>query len=552
MKLCEKSTLLFTQLYETSFLGDGWRSLYQKTFTTFAKLWKLQQTYRGVLENGKAKFKRYDVGEIAAKIAQLYYHYYLRTSETQFLNESLTYYQEIKKHNYYKEDLSLQRSFILQRTLRFHARFLLICLLTDKLKIGENVLSDFALTSAQLATEKLVQPNFQNHQLLAEEMKYIVMNIVNCIVRSREGRMSYSGLVRINPQIVFSTRNRNNGAFGGHVSRDNHSSSTTKGLKLHSAILVDNKPNSYSFSELSISLLRMMHSLEYNYQQITPEQQNEWKNPRKYLLRNITIPKLLNYVSNNFYEMPSNNYILLYLSSTVHDDTLANYNSTNGLFMSSSGNGQHILHPEDILPFLRKPMMLIIDSDKQNSFIQLTQKTFDVPVMTLFAPIGSWQLHQCPLPHDSIYTKIQGKYLQVFGNKKDSIFNLFLNDSLGALCRMTNVDQISSDTRDECNNVINAFFAKLADEIFGCAKCSQTLMMFMGDDFARVLILRFIFCRLVLINLKLPADVEDFDVLLPSSNPQIPAEIYESDACKNVVKDLCQLLSNSHWFDFDE
>ena len=168
MKLCEKSTLLFTQLYETSFLGDGWKSLYQKTFTTFAKLWKLQQTYRSVLENGKVKFKRYDVGEIAAKIAQLYYHYYLRTSETQFLNESLTYYQEIKKHNYYKEDLSLQRSFILQRTLRFHARFLLICLLTDKIKMGENVLSDFALTSAQLASEKLVQPNFQNHQLMKE------------------------------------------------------------------------------------------------------------------------------------------------------------------------------------------------------------------------------------------------------------------------------------------------------------------------------------------------------------------------------------------------
>ena len=148
LKLCTKSSLLFSQLYEASFLGDNWRPLYQRTFSTFAKLWKLQQTYRTVLETGKAQFKRYDVGEIAAKIAQLYYHYYLRTSETQFLNEALTYYQEIKKHNYYKEDSVIQQAFVLQRTLRFHARFLLVCLLTDKLKMGENVLSDFALTSA--------------------------------------------------------------------------------------------------------------------------------------------------------------------------------------------------------------------------------------------------------------------------------------------------------------------------------------------------------------------------------------------------------------------
>ncbi|BFU20350.1 hypothetical protein EHI8A_001290 [Entamoeba histolytica HM-1:IMSS-B] len=537
LKLCEKSSLLFSQLYETSFLGEGWRPLYQRTFTTFAKLWKLQQTCRSILENGKVHFKRYDVGEIAAKIAQLYYHYYLRTSETQFLNEALTYYQEIKRHNYYKEDSSIQRSFVLQRTLRFHARFLLVCLLTDKLKMGENVLSDFALTSAQLATETLIHPNLQNHQLLAEEMKYIVMNIVNFLVPTREGRVSYSALSRINPQLVFNTKPKTN---------------NRNGLKMFSAILLDNKPNSYSFSELSISLLRMMYALEFNYQLMAPEQLNEWKNPRKHLLRNVSIPKTLNYIASTFCDMPNNTFMLLYLSSTVHDDTIQGYTSTNGLFMSSYGNQQHILHPEDLLPFLRKPILLIIDSDKQNSFIQLSQKHFDVPHLSLFGPIGAWKLNTCPLPHDSIFTKTQGKYLQVFSNKKDSIFNLFLNDSLGAFCRMTDVDQMTPDTKEECSNLLKVFYEKLSNEFFTCPKVHQTIQSFMADPFARMLILRFVFCRLVLLSLKLPGDADNFDVLLPTSNPQIPSEIYESDTCKNIVKDLANVLSNSNWFDFDE
>ncbi|KAL7720008.1 Protein SCAI [Entamoeba marina] len=404
LKLCEKSSLLFSQLYETSFLGEGWRPLYQRTFTTFAKLWKLQQTYRGVLENGKVKFKRFDVGEIAAKIAQLYYHYYLRTSETQFLNEALTYYQEIKKHNYYKEDSVIQRSFVLQRTLRFHARFLLVCLLTDKIKMSENVLSDFALTSAQLATEKLIQPNFQSHQLLAEEMKYIVMNIVNFLIPSREGRLSFATLGRVQPQLIFNTKPKN---LQGKT-----------GLKMYSALLLDNKPNNFSFSELSLSILRMIYALEFNFKSMAPEQINEWKNPRKYLLRNVSIPKTLNHIGSTFCDMPSNSFMLLYLSSTVHDDAVNGYISTDGLFMSSYGNQHHILHPEDILPFLRKPMLLIVDTDKQNSFASLTQKHFDVPHLILFGPVGGWQLHNCPLPTDSIFTKTQGKYIQVFNNKK--------------------------------------------------------------------------------------------------------------------------------------
>ena len=49
---------------------------------------------RRVLEH-KERYglKRWEIGEIASKIGQLYYHYYLRTSETNYLRESAVFYQ---------------------------------------------------------------------------------------------------------------------------------------------------------------------------------------------------------------------------------------------------------------------------------------------------------------------------------------------------------------------------------------------------------------------------------------------------------------------------
>ena len=42
---------------------------------------------------------------------------------------------------------------------------------------------------------------------------------------------------------------------------------------------------------------------------------------------------------------------------------------------------------------------------------------------------------------------------------------------------------------------------------------------------------------------------ENSDVLLPTSNPQIPTEIYESKICKDIMIKLTKLLENSQWFD---
>jgi Protein SCAI len=51
-----------------------WQAYFGRTFDVYTKLWKFQQQHRLVLDS-KYGLKRWQIGEIASKIGQLYYHY---------------------------------------------------------------------------------------------------------------------------------------------------------------------------------------------------------------------------------------------------------------------------------------------------------------------------------------------------------------------------------------------------------------------------------------------------------------------------------------------
>lgn len=51
-----------------------WHSYFGRTFDVYTKLWKFQQQHRAILDT-KYGLKRWQIGEIASKIGQLYYHF---------------------------------------------------------------------------------------------------------------------------------------------------------------------------------------------------------------------------------------------------------------------------------------------------------------------------------------------------------------------------------------------------------------------------------------------------------------------------------------------
>lgn len=52
----------------------GWQSHFEEAFNAYTRLWRFQQQYRHILDS-KYDLKRWQIGEIASKIGQLYYHY---------------------------------------------------------------------------------------------------------------------------------------------------------------------------------------------------------------------------------------------------------------------------------------------------------------------------------------------------------------------------------------------------------------------------------------------------------------------------------------------
>ncbi|OLY78040.1 Protein SCAI-like protein [Smittium mucronatum] len=74
---------------------------------------KSQQLFSGIrsiLENPMYYgLKRWEIGEIASKIGQLYYQYYLKTSDLSHLTESYTFYNAVIEREYFMEATDVQK-----------------------------------------------------------------------------------------------------------------------------------------------------------------------------------------------------------------------------------------------------------------------------------------------------------------------------------------------------------------------------------------------------------------------------------------------------------
>lgn len=111
-----------------------------KVFKVYTQLWKFQQENRQKLV--EAGLKRWEIGEIASRIAQLYYGHYMRTSDSGYLSESYVFYEAILTREYFKEGL-FQDLNIANKQLRFLARFLMVCLVLGRREMVHQLVEQF-------------------------------------------------------------------------------------------------------------------------------------------------------------------------------------------------------------------------------------------------------------------------------------------------------------------------------------------------------------------------------------------------------------------------
>ncbi|XP_068913077.1 protein SCAI isoform X3 [Tenebrio molitor] len=552
--LLEKSKQLFNGLRDLPQYGHKqWQAYFGRTFDIYTKLWKFQQQHRQILDT-KYGLKRWQIGEIASKIGQLYYHYYLRTSETNYLNEAYSFYAAIRGRAYYsraaKEDSF--RSELMVKKLRYYARFIVVCLLLRRMKLVRELIAELDRHIADYTST--YEPDDQiEWSLVLDEIKgFITADSLVTVLHADTNPIVLSH--RLSPLTTPPVEK-----------------SQYMNLTLQEILIVGSASEQVKFSELTMDMFRMIQTLErepqedYNHiYDASPapgrvpygvpgqkgyiengERPSRRENPHKYLLYKPTLSQVLVFLASGFKELPANGALLLYLSSdgcfstTKHPEDMGY--DLGGVLTSSKRDGEHkkqkeahCLYPGDLYPFTRRPLFVVVDSD--NSFVfQHIPRYFGQPLVTLMSPQDTPPAFQDQQHNGSLFT-------------------LFLHSPLTAFCYCCNLTSIPIHHWERCQSFVDRFVTE-ASRLFTRSRVGEydedsSYLQFFGDDFLRLLLLRYVFCDVVL-HLHRAFRGRQYR---PRCQPPLPeAELLEHPSLQHLVLDLAAHLEvRTHFMDNHE
>ncbi|KAI3989688.1 hypothetical protein MKX01_009180 [Papaver californicum] len=561
---------------------------YRKVFKVYTQLWRFQQEYRSKLvESG---LQRWEIGEIASRIGQLYFNQYMRSCETRFLLECYVFYEAILNRAYFddqvksdakgvrslmkKKDLSLK-----YKELRFFARYLVVALILNRVDTVKLLVERFkALVDDCKSTFK--ETNFREWKLVLQE-----------IVRFLKVDTTFMDPKPLRYCAKFDTYP----ASLSHIARFH----AKRVLKLNDALLTSYHRNEVKFTELTIDTFRMLQCLEWEpsgafFQMRTTEADNHVNsngqteasglidinlamdmtdptlplNPRKAILYRPTATHLVSVIATICEELPPDSVFLIYISAsgktgkTITSDIQTVGASTNSLnnkvdSLSFRGSdegesydcgvdylwlgpkgiaGSNNLYPGDLIPFTRRPLFLIVDSDNSHAFKALHGAERGETAALLLSPRkpAFWGLSTAGDP-----------------SKNGSQFTLFLTAPLQAFCQLVGLScsDIDKEVYSQADEILSSAFSEW--EIKLCKPYSLDLVwaQVLPDPFLRRLILRFIFCRSSLYLFCLREDGEEY---LPDCLPKLPDDVSpSSEAIQSNILQLSECLGVTNHFNFD-
>ncbi|CAG0917926.1 unnamed protein product [Notodromas monacha] len=537
--LLEKSKQLFNGLRDLPQYGHKqWQAYFGRTFDVYTKLWKFQQQHRASLD-AKYGLKRWQIGEIASKIGQLYYHYYLRTSETNYLNEAFSFYSAIRSRSYYSKASQEERSDLMVKKLRYYARFIVVCLLLKRIKMVRDLVRELNKQIDEYTTTYEPEDQFEWSLVLSEIRSFLQADAtVNVIDKDS------------NPVIVS---HRLSPHTTPPVDR-----SPLMHLTLQEILIVGNSSDQVKFSELTIDMFRMLQTLEreptmdammpvYDASPAPGRSPLEngaslkRENPHKYLLYKPTFSQLLVFLASGFKELPSNGALLLYMSADGsfplsksiderdfdYGGVVMNYSKRLDVDHASKRTATnhkeiHCLYPEDLWPFTRRPLFLVVDSENSVSFLNMRTAQFGQSLVILLSP-----------------THVPSQY-QDF-QQRGRLMTYFLHSPLGGLCLLCGIVDVPANAWEVCLPLVDRFMAEASRLITKSRSIDHSIIHFFGDDFLRVLLLRFVFFT-VIVRLHQHFKGRQFQ---PTSVPAFPEnEILDHPSLKRIVLELADHLDS--------
>ncbi|CAH8344952.1 unnamed protein product [Eruca vesicaria subsp. sativa] len=586
--LVENADRKFARVRDLPAFGRAQSHYFHKVFKAYMKLWNYQQSHRPKLvESG---LNRWEIGEIASRIGQLYFSQYMRTSEARFLLESYVFYEAILKRRYFEEekkDLSAR-----SKELRFYARFLLVALIVDRREMVLH-LAEKLRALVEDSKSNFRETNFKEWRLVVQEItRFTKADTSLTYVRP----LRYCAMLDSYP------------ASQTYLARFH----AKKLFKFRDALLASYHRNEVKYAEVTLDTYRMMQCLEWEpsgsfYQKPPVETKGNGfvvdhtltsgiidmklaadmadpslpPNPRKAVLYRPTVSHLLAVLAMICDELSPECVMLVYLSasggparenvaqpensvgssrtskskllarasqeqksyksephSNGHKSSGDYYNDYLWLGPTRGGSGSNNLYPGDLIPFTRKPLFLIIDSDTSRAFKVLNGAERGEPVALLLSPLKPSL--ENPSADDTAAAQ------------NGSQFTFFLTAPLQAFCQMLGLSNSDPEPEvyDEAESILSASFSEWETMLLTSKVLNLVWAQVLPDQFLRRLILRFIFCRSVLTSLN---RTEDDDPYLPQCHPSLPDSVSPvSKAVQSTVERLAEHLGVAKSFHFNK
>ncbi|KAM0015775.1 putative protein SCAI [Helianthus debilis subsp. tardiflorus] len=521
---------------------------FYKVFKVYTQLWKFQQENRHKLV--EAGLKRWEIGDIASRIGQLYFGQYMRTSEASYLSESYIFYEAVLTREYFKDGI-LQDLNLANKQLRFFARFLTVCLVMNRREMVYQLVNQLKMLVAD-CKRTFQDTDFKEWKLVIQEItKFLKVDTTSMNVRP----LRYSLTLDLHPDSLPLVVN------------------AKRKLKLGDAILCSYHPNEVKFSELTLDNFRMLQCLEWepsgSFYKVSGTASTGGQgvsysqeisdptlppNPRKAVLYRPSITHFLAVLATVCEELPSDGVLLLYLSAPEYtlnnvqpcDDTTkfseinimncSGYHS-GGINLGAKGNGGlNLIYPCDLLPFIRKPLFLVIDSGNSNAFKALSTAVKGEPVAMLLSPSCSSPIHGAIDPHQP----------------SGSQFTSFLTAPLQAFLNLLGFSgsDIQMDQLNKAEKVLSASLNLWGEILASSDALHPVWAQMLGDPFLRRLLLRFIFCRAVL---ALYAPTFNKKGYLPDCSPALPDSVLPTTHSSiTAVQQLADIFETASMFNMSE
>ncbi|TMW87526.1 hypothetical protein EJD97_019827 [Solanum chilense] len=558
---------------------------FYKVFKVYTQLWKFQQENRQKLV--EAGLKRWEIGDIASRIGQLYFGQYMRTSEASYLSESYIFYEAVLTREYFKDGM-FQDVNLSNKQLRFLARFMTVCLVLNRHDMVFQLVNQLKMLLDE-CKRAFQETDFKEWKLVVQE-----------IVKFRKAYPAFMNIRPLRYSVVLDL----------HPDCLPQVVEAKRKLRLRDALLCSYHPNEVKYSELTLDTFRMLQCLEWepsgsfyqtgrvppsgvgtgigqngapgpsrvNYSQDISDPTLP-PNPRKSILYRPSVTNYLAVLATNCEELPHDGVLLLYLSaagsfqnsfsspshgagrsfmSCVGDSEASSASSLNFEFeianpISAKGNclseqnsclyigsrssrGLNGIYPYDLLPFTRRPLFLVIDSDISKSFTALSGSEKGESVIMLLSPAMS-----LPIPTVDSSRQPSG-----------SSFTSFLTVPLQAFILMLGFmgSDIDMDMYDKADKLLSSSLNEWGLLLAASDNLNPVWAQTLGDPFLRRLILRFIFCRTVL---ALYAPTFNKTEFLPECIPSLPdAFLPTSDTCQRIVLQLADIFGATSKFNFSE